>query len=306
MTHISKASPEQIRQFIKRMHQECMVQIHRSIVPFYAEQNGEPKQCGTGVLLQIADKHFVLTAAHVLDLRHRHNLPLGISNGVGGHSLIPFQQIPITASAIPESGDRNDDCFDIGVGELPQSIVEELRLGKQFLHLRDIDPYDKQERTSWYFLLGFPSAANPTNVQARVVSYHGFAYGCQLYSGDRGELPRFNRDVEIALDFGHLRKKDEDGNPIEAPPPRGLSGCGIWRLAEPGVSIASWNSGEKRLVGIQHTWNKDLQVLRGTRINYVFRLIRRKYPELLPAFRLNYEPWPQSWMGVQELLHSDP
>jgi hypothetical protein len=291
----SKASWEEIKAFIKRMHAECLHEIAACTVPFYAEQGGAAVQCGSGVLLEVAHRQFVLTAAHVSDIQIVHHLPFFVSNTAAGESLIPFEKVILRTSQMPASGCRKDDPFDICVGELPQAIVTQLRVGKRFCHLRDIDPVDTQVNGSWYFVLGFPTAANPSDINARRVSTNVFAYGSIKYDGERGDLQRYDPHLEFALDFSLLRNTDDDGNPVTPPPPGGMSGCGIWRLASGGSSIPLWTPEDKRLVAIQHTWNKEVEALRATRIEYALQIIYEKYPDLRAAMRLNHEKMPLKW-----------
>ena len=49
--------------------------------PFYTMQSEKGIQCWTGVLLQIGEQHFIVTAAHTLDRLIAADLDLGITNG---------------------------------------------------------------------------------------------------------------------------------------------------------------------------------------------------------------------------------
>ena len=80
------------------------------------------------------------------------------------------------------------------------------------------------------------------------------------------------------------------GQRVQLPDPRGISGCGIWRLHQAGEDAAGWSLGRVKLVAIEHRYNADLHVLRGTRIRYVNRILHDCFPELRPEMN-------RAWKG---------
>ncbi|HEX4608724.1 MAG TPA: hypothetical protein VH092_11025 [Urbifossiella sp.] len=50
------------RAFIARMNDVCRPMAAEVTIPFYAEQFGKTNLCGSGVLLQIGERHFVTPA----------------------------------------------------------------------------------------------------------------------------------------------------------------------------------------------------------------------------------------------------
>lgn len=289
------ADHEQVLAFIKRMHAECMADIKSCTIPFYVMQNGGPVQYGSGVLLEIADKHFVLTAAHVMDICQKHESPTYVSSGNVGDSLIQFEDFQSYLSSMPEGGSREDDPFDISVSEIPEVLAQNLLGSRRFVRLADIDPRDKQRKGGWYFVFGYPSIQTVVNMDAAHVNSTGLAYGTVLYGDDRGDLRNDDRRVQIVIDFLKQGNTDDNQNLVIVPRPNGISGCGIWRLAHGGASVKLWKPEDKRLVGIEHTWNKDKQVLRGTRIEYALQINYRHYPSLRRAMHLNHDPLLLKW-----------
>ena len=68
--------------------------------------------------------------------------------------------------------------------------------------------------------------------------------------------------------------------PVPPPDPHGMSGGGLWRVAEYECDMVTWKVGDLRLIGIQSAWYEDQQVLRGTRIEHHLGMIYRGHKDL--------------------------
>jgi hypothetical protein len=286
---MGKTSRDAIGAFISDMQTRCATAIAGATVPFFAEQGDKVVQFGTGVLLEIASTRFLLTSAHVIDVAVRHGLPTFVTSGKRGDALIPLDDLRLIFTPMPESGDRKDDAFDICVAQLPKELADRLLPERRFVHLAELDPHDEQKRGSWYYTFGYPHVLSKVDERNRTVGRSPLCYGTVIYDGARGPLPDFNPVFDIALDYSPNGSTDEMGNPVTLPNPRGISGCGMWRLATAGTHAKLWKPEHMKLVGIQHTWDKELHLLRGTRIGLVIRMIYKNSPDLRPAIRLYWE-----------------
>jgi hypothetical protein len=285
MSFSFESPDEGTRNFVQRIGLEARERLIEWTVPFYAMQFGDMKQCGTGVLLEIGDRQFILTAAHTFDELKAAELTLEIiTDNSGG----PRGTITRRSSATKDPIDRSDDPFDISVLELSPDMKEKLG-GKRFLHLSDVDPWDKRDPRSCYMVLGFPTVENPSDNAARKVSGRAMAFTTFIYLDERGEVPCLDREVQYLLDFGSENTIDDAGKLGAPTAPHGMSGCGIWRLAGAGCSMDRWRFDDVKLVGIQHGRNKDLQVLRGTRIRYALQLIYRNHEKLQPIMDWHFD-----------------
>ena len=74
---------EEIHAFRHRVMEKCSLEIARCTIPLYGFQNNRLILNGSGVLLQIADYYFLLSAAHVLDVAAIHKI-CTIGPGVQG------------------------------------------------------------------------------------------------------------------------------------------------------------------------------------------------------------------------------
>ena len=144
--------------FMKRTSLECRGRIGDLTVPLYTEQEGETKLCGSGILLQIAEKHFIVSAGHTFDARKMLNLPLWVTSGVlEQQKLLPLGEVLIRSSETKDLYYRSDEPFDMAVCELTGETASQIAVQKRFLRLNDVDPWDRQEPRSWYMVYGFPT-----------------------------------------------------------------------------------------------------------------------------------------------------
>jgi hypothetical protein len=280
---------ERTKNFMLHTGSVCRPSIFDSTTAFYAVQNGELKQCGSATLLELGDKNFILTAAHTFDALTALNLPTFVTNSVHGAKLIPFNKVGICRPNTKDPFHRTDDPFDICVGDLPAEIVNELKKGKRFLHLNQLDPFERVNVHSWYCALGYPTEMNQSDYRKRALSY-ACTYNTFLYRGERGLPERFDHSVEILLDFHEDRNTNDDGTKGPLTDPHGMSGCGIWRLAQGGCVMEAWKPEDIRLVGIQHGWDTVHHVLRGTRVGFAIQMIYKSHADLRQAIEFHYGP----------------
>jgi hypothetical protein len=280
----------QTRAFMARTSTECRERIAAVTAPIYTEQDGATILCASGVLLQIADRHFLVSAGHTFDARRMLYLPLWVTSGVIGSKLLPLGQVRIRSSDTKVPYDRTDEPFDIAVCELSGETGEQIAVNKKFLRLADVDPWDRQEPRSWYMVFGYPSVLSPQDEVTKSIDAKAVALATFIYCDERGPLDSYDKEVGIALDFDAATMKDDDGNPAIAPHPGGMSGCGIWRLAEAGTEIGFWKLDDVKLVAIEHTLKTSQKVLAGTRIGYALQMIYRNHADLRPVMEMHFGP----------------
>jgi len=276
------------RRFMDRTGVECRARIAKVTVPLFTEQFGKTFVCGSGVLLQIAEKGFIVSAGHTFDARKIANLPLWVTNGVVDSKLLPLGEVTIRSSATNDPVDRTDEPYDIAVCELPAETTAQIVGEKQFLRLIDVDPWDRQDPRSWYKVFGFPTALSPADEAAKRIPSHAVALATFLYRDERGPLDRFEPDVGIAVDFDTTNMRADDGSPAVPPHPGGMSGCGIWRIVEADTETNAWKLDDVKLVAIEHTLKTGKKVLVGTRIRYALQMIYRNHPDLRPAMEMRF------------------
>jgi hypothetical protein len=286
MSNVNDELSPPIRAFINRITDEATPIVAASTVALYGVQNDEPVQNGSGVLLRIADAGLLISAAHVLDYATIHKFPHLIGT-TGGADLIPLERVEVLASGMPASGDRDDDPFDIGVVRLQPEVVERLEQHKRFLRLHQIDPLVGQDRGNYYFVYGFPFALAKNDPERHIARVTSLRYGTVAHHDARVDVSGFDPDRDLVLSQPPNGNIDSEGNAVELPRLKGISGCGLWRLSRPEVQPQRWTTDSVQLVGIEHTVLRN-QYIRGTRIAIVNRLIWDSYPDLRPAMQVGF------------------
>src|SRR6185437_16778059 len=106
------------RSFIQHMQDSALPFIAaRTVVLYGVTEVGDPYILGTGVPLHSGAFHFILTAAHIFDELKEKEAAVYIRPGSDGGRLMPIDPLRIIRSAMPPSGIRVADQFDVCVVE---------------------------------------------------------------------------------------------------------------------------------------------------------------------------------------------
>lgn len=232
---------------------------------------GAAQLAGTCVFLRIADKHFLVTAAHVADIAFKHGLPFAVPRKAGQAAFPLLLNFDAGYYSEPD---------DISVLELDALTTSELKGFHEFLVINDFDP-------------------RPLHPDAGLV-----VYGCpaQFFSIDDQQLMHVESLGWITTQVRGPRKDewkhrdlilryDPVAHDLEhktgtTPRPSGLSGCGIWRVADSAYRPRDTFHPQPRLVGIETSFFRKDRVLAGTSISRVLDLIAGNYPDLRKAIAL--------------------
>jgi hypothetical protein len=277
---------EEFLAFRLRVANECHQQIALATVPLYKGNMETVEKTGSGVLLAIADHRFLLTAAHVADFSAIH--PQYLAPCTLDAPPIPLDEVKIYTSPIPPGVDREDahmrkvDPFDVAVFELLPSVAEKITEPRRFIRLMDIDASTEQI-PGLYIVTGYPIEFTKPNFSHKLIYSKPLPYVTGLYQG--GCEPHWGSF--IALEYSY-QSVDVDGALQQMPHPSGMSGCGIWRLAEASKPADLWKPTDVRLVAIEHTWSRKNGAILGTFVRYALSMIYNNYPSLRPVFELAY------------------
>jgi hypothetical protein len=286
---------EQLRQLLTKLQTPLFNDFLRATVPIFISNDKQIEILGSGVLFKIASHHFLISAAHVFDkvkvASDAEGWYISLGTGASPNSDRPFVDLKKTyvlLSAKTGFG-REDDPLDVAVAKLPDDIVEVLLRHRRFLNQSELDPHDPQSPMSRYALFGYPTISGTMKRDERMFLYTPFLLGTQICTRDRGELhPPPDPNATILLDFSTVACATiEDGKPGTPPDPRGISGCGIWRIIDGPQSVNRWKPDHVKLVGIETGYREDKLYIRGTRINVVLNFLVQKYPEVRSALALS-------------------
>jgi hypothetical protein len=236
---------------------------------------------GSGVLLQIADIGFVLTAGHVLEKTKDQEMLLGPM--VEGSETITAQD-----GQFGYSPDLDD--LDVGFIRLSREVAQKLSKYKSFTRLSELDFRTSHPTPGAYCILGYPKRFNTPDYEARAIDPVPLYYLSRpVILPDEGK-PDVTLCLEVARDtvmLCDLNAATEEE--IRMPELGGISGCGIWRLygTENRIDqLDRWEPSWIRLVGIEHTWVRRKRV-RGTFIRHTIDLIGGSWPELRASIQLS-------------------
>lgn len=276
---------------MNRASQQAIEHLTTCTVPFIAEQEGKFWGVGSGVLFEIGERPFILTASHVftkLQEVQRAHLPIFMSTAKPGVPFVRLDQVAGYYSINPKDSGHPEDPLDVAMMILSRQAADALRGRMHFLHMPELDLDDGLGREGQYLTFGYPhSLLNQRDEERRVV-YSPLHLISRVYAGGRGALPNHHPEVEVVVDFLPDAAKDSEGRPVALPAPHGASGCGIWRIVRADDDYERWHPSMLRLVGIEHTWNRQAHVLRGTRIRYVIAEMARRYEDIRPILELAY------------------
>ncbi len=285
----SKEDKERRLVFLRGVRKYITEELSKRTFPFYQLAKSGQALFGTGVLLQICDRTFAISAAHVFDTVEE---VLRLGDRAVIHTCdpaAPFLDISmwrVYKSKAP-GGDRDADKLDLAIAEIPAEATARLQ-HRRPVRLSEIQADERHQFNGRYLVFGYPKMGSRLEVSSNTLTYNILPYLTSMYQGQRGELPEYDNDLEIALDFIPTDTTDHDGNPARMFDPKGISGCGIWRVFEAPSQMDHWDTGVLKLVGIEHSWDRQIQVLRGARFRCALVIIAQHYPELRPALSVRY------------------
>ena len=281
------AAPQTLgRKFIEKMDSAMLPAFRAAVVPIYryAPDHDHARLLGSGSLLAIGGRYFLVTAGHVVD---------EVCDG-------EVQQDHIYVPPLPEgafvpvvgrfTGDRTSRN-DIAVIELDAAAVERLQ-GRRFLNLTDIDLSTAPLPAGWYYTHGYPYEDATRGGSGDEFRAKPYTLGTRLYAGDTNSLRTYVPGLHVLLEVP-TNVVDGAGNEGAFPESlQGISGSPLWRAFTYGSAPSMWTPDEARVVGVETSvtsMGRGVLVVQGTRWFVVLELLRHAYPDLEPAIAL-YDP----------------
>ena len=270
-------------------------------VPFYANQDGRVTACGSGVLLAVGERRFILTAAHVLDFQEVMGLPLAVGGAGEGVFLEPLDTLKIYRS--PYSLDlqieenysdlrkQESDPIDTGIAEITPRMAEVLQQGKRFATLQEVD-VEKPHTPGAFLIAGYPLKRSRVDPTERTATYEG-----GWFVTDFAAPPI--REDRLALHFHYPSSGiNLRGEEQAVDHPEGISGCGVWRIGDlRSIQMrgGNWNVDHVKLIGIEHGWFQSLRRVHVTPIHIAIQMIYKGYPDLQKVMDLNLGLITRAW-----------
>lgn len=258
------------------MNLELQPLFAASIIPIWAAQNEKPVQCGTGTLLRVADKRFLITAEHVTQITTRHKLQLYIADGVQGASNV----------ALEGRLDRTTQ-FDVSVWELGDDIAQQLP-NRTFLTTASFDRTNNRPTEGWYFVHGYPNELSSVDETASRAIAKTHTYGTIPYDGPTDNLENFNDEAHLLLAYTRDGLVTDTGETAIGPNELGgISGSSIWHAYCPGIPASNWTVDDAKIVAVQTGIYKSRNAIKSTRWWVVDRILRDRHPDLVDALNIS-------------------
>lgn len=257
---------ELFNRFRERVFEAAHNCIEQFSVPLTVDDGQKLIAQRSGILLQIADMHFLVTAGHhmVFHLTQGHNI--GIALPVkGSHPVLLVNEKFWTTK---------DDQEDVSVTQLTPPVVEYIKDHYRYIRLTSVmSRNDPKQGKGMYLIFGFPEALmGPDDTGVRKME--SWKYLTLPYRGDYASVENYNPKLHLALDY-ERSTRNEQGERVHPP---GMSGCGIWFVGTP-YTHTLFNADDFKLVAIQNRWHKGLEYAKGTWIDDVLLILWKYYPE---------------------------
>lgn len=248
--------------------------VEKAVLPIYhmSSKGTKLQQIASGVLINICDQYFMLSASHVFDQIGDYALCIG--DGMG-HPVI---QLPGERFSSPKgnSGKHLDDIIDASVYRFQAKLPDTLKA--RAITLEDFDTSDDDSSNTIFLSVGYRiRKSNSTNYFIRSK--------CEAFPSieiQEKDYLKLSLNSEISIALWHNEYMVMDGLWQLSPRPRGFSGGAIIKVAP--VFSNGTIIYKQKLVGIiteHRKRTKDIDgVLVGTRISIHLAAIQKYMPML--------------------------
>lgn len=234
----------QFSNFLENTTRRTFNSINYNTVQFLRGKD-RPEAHGSGILITINGRYFILTAAHVVDDDVDYYVPIAHQRAiiVSSHSF--------RRTDLPANGSRQDDKYDVAAVEIKGDIVESfISNGFQFIDSRQFK-HHHIDSTHEYGIVGY--VASQTKVRAGNIKSKLFQFKSFKDPNFNYSRHGFNQYIHIAIAYDGLMTSDNNENAHRAPNVEGISGCGLWVIGNVinAYPMLHFNTDEnKRLLGI--------------------------------------------------------
>lgn len=253
-------------------------------------------QIGSATIFQIADMHFVVTAAHVVQRAGEAGKTIGISGGKDDHFIALAGNWMLSSP----KGESKIDRYDLAVHHLSQAAVERL-CEMRFLRLSEA-AFDDPGPRAVFTLFGYPGIwTYPSHSDTDQVSVKPLEYTTYAYDGSLAGIQDYYPRTQLLLSAGAedlsapngqpLEFRDKFGQPARLPVGlKGVSGCSVWHIGDLDVPIEKWAARGPSLAGVVTGVYQGHGAILVTRWIGVTTLINAAFPELRPVLQLQLRP----------------
>jgi len=261
--------------------------VANSAVAIVGANRPTVRQFGSGTLVAVADRRFVVTAAHVV--RDARNAKSTVGIAVAGDDYF----IATPETWIVSQG----DSFDLAICPLDQSQSE--RLAKStFVRIGDVS-FQADLSRGFFVVFGYPSIWSTQSTDSHdVMQLRALQYSTYAHGGDTAALAGYDSRYHLLLDArpeqmfdasgATMRFTTRSGYSARMPDDlRGISGCGVWMIGDLTASCEKWRADQARLVGVETgVFTGRAAAIKATRWNAVMTLMHEAFADLRSTIRL--------------------
>lgn len=270
-------SPEAVlEEFKNRVFVAAEESVEWATAPLvhFETKGGKPMEIRTGVLIEIAGAHFLVTAGHGMQEHSDAGDLLVIV--VPGKGSTP---VPLIAEWWWSTVSRQED---LDVCRLLPETVQAMGPKFRFLRLSQMmSQNDPEHGKGLYLLLGYPNAMTRPDEEGAQRS-DPWKYLTTPFHGDYAKVSNYDPKLHLILDYERATY-NRRGEKVHPP---GLSGCGIYFCGRP-ITRSILRHDDLKLVAIQTSWHKGEQYVKGTWIDDVLLILWKYHPEVRAPMRLH-------------------
>jgi hypothetical protein len=238
-------------------------------------------QWATGTFFQVAERKFLVTAAHIW-LHNGEELDLcAFELGERAPGETRMRDVPLNGHLL-----RAQEPADISVLELTNETANRLA-NRRFLRLHDVEL--RASRPGWCFVYGFPSELAADDTSTATYRFNRITLGASVVDTD-SSLENLHPNYHFLLDAARQEIYYPDGRLAELPYSLGgMSGGSVWQTLRPGQQ-GDWRPDYIRIVGVQVGYYRKQSLIKCVHWGAVAACLYQQYPDLRAAITMHLGP----------------
>jgi hypothetical protein len=215
---------------------------------------------GSGVLMTIAGRYYLITAGHCLK-QNGLDVKVGILNGAGHMELI---------RGVTAVNQGNDNKIDVGIIKLSDKSIAAIQQNHSFLTAANVMLNEGISHESVYLALGYPLTKTYINHKRKKIRREPLVYTVVSKSAEFYDKLCYKQSSNIILGFNQRRSQFYDTDEMNmSPDPKGVSGGGLWFIQQSNSGAIEYN-----LCGILIEHYKTYNVIIATKTEEFVALMR--------------------------------
>ena len=248
-----------------------------SLIPIFLKMPSiqHLEQIGTGVYVQMGSRSYLLTAGHVTDYISQGKICIPTVHGIS-----PIAGA-VASNILLSNQPRTADNLDIGCIRLDEEHKNEKPLEFAYLPKTNIDMSGNINPGDLCTIAGYPISRGKH--RNGTFSFEVYSYGGVAAPHKEYLRLGYDPNINVLVEFRIKKAIFPEGDRVNPPHPRGLSGGGIFRLAKKFPVLPSGGV-PRQLIGVMHSFLKNDHYFVGTRLPVYFENIYKKYPHEVDSF----------------------